>query len=261
MRYIKKQNNEPDCLTEFKKKFLEWKKTDDPFWEFSKLDWDDFKNPDKAKLLDVLLREQGYICCYCGRRISKDNSHIEHLRPKSKKRSPSYAHLVVIYSNLLASCNGYTEEQESEYKEKLQQNRDTPSLAQESCGAKKDDWYDDNFTVSPLIENCAEYFTYTGAGEIRSTTVDSMKKKAAEETIEHLGLNNTNLERARKKVIQGILELIRTKQFSSQELQKLIQGYDKFNAQGEYVRFCGAILYRLKQEYSVAKKKEKLKKV
>ncbi|WP_254173132.1 retron system putative HNH endonuclease [Planktothrix pseudagardhii] len=266
MRYIKKQDNEPDCLTEFKKTLLQWKKTDDPLWEFSKLNWDDdFKNPHKAQLIDVLRREQGYICCYCGRRISKDNSHIEHLKPKSKKRKPSYAHLVVTYSNLLASCNGYTEEQESEYNEKLQQNRATPAPAQESCGAKKDDWYDEDFTVSPLIENCAEYFTYTGAGEIRSPRVDSTKKqtaeetmktKAAEETIKHLGLNNTNLQSSRKKVIQHILKLIRTKQFSSQQLEKLIKGYDKLSDQGEYVPFCAAILYYLNQQYNVAKIKE-----
>ena len=256
MRYIKKPDDEPDCLTEFKKEVLEWKRKDDQFWEFSKLNWkDDFTNPHKAKLLDVLLKEQGYICCYCGRRISNDNSHIEHLKPKSKNRSPSYAHLVVTYSNLLASCNGYTEEQESEYQEKLKQKRDTPPLAREFCGHKKDDWYDDNFTVSPLIENCAEYFTYTGAGEIRATTVDPTKKKAAEETIERLGLNNTNLERSRKNVIKDIVKLIHTQGLSSQQIQKLIQGYDKLNDQGKYVRFCAAILSYLKQEYSVAKKR------
>lgn len=256
MRYIKKQDREPDWLTEFKQEFLEWKRKDDPLWEFSKLDWDDFTNPYKAKLLDVLLKEQGYICCYCGRRISisKRNSHIEHLKPKSKSRSPSYAHLVLTYSNLLASCNGYTEEQELEYEEKLKQNRDTPKLAEEFCGSKKGDWYDDNFTVSPLIENCAEYFTYTAAGEISPANIDPIIKKAADQTIIQLGLNNEKLIRVREKVIQKTLNHIRTKQFSSQELQKLIQGYDKLDNRGEYVPFCAAVLYYLKQEYSVKKK-------
>ena len=252
MRYIKNQDHEPDCLTKFKEKFLESKRKDDPQWEFSKLDWDDFTNPHKAQLHDVLLKEQGYICCYCGRRISSRHSHIEHLKPQSKSRSPSsYAHLVVTYSNLLASCNGYTEEQESEYEEKLKQNRDTPGLAQEFCGAKKGEWYDDNLTVSPLIENCAEYFTYTAAGEIRPANID---EKAAHETIIRLGLNNEKLIREREEVIKKTLKHILTKQFSSQQLQKLIQGYDKLDNRGEYVRFCAAVLYYLKQEYSVKKK-------
>ena len=235
---------------------MEWKSKDDPQWEFSKLDWDDFTNPHKAELHDVLLKEQGYICCYCGRRISSSHdSHIEHLKPKSKSHSPSYAHLVVTYSNLLASCNGYTEEQESEYEEKLKQKRDTPRPAQEFCGHKKGEWYDDKLTVSPLIENCAEYFTYTAAGEIRSANIDRIiEKKAADQTIIQLGLNNEKLIREREKVIKDTLKHIRTKQFSSQELQKLIQGYDKLDNRGEYVRFCAAVLYYLKQEYSVKKK-------
>ncbi|MEG5067540.1 retron system putative HNH endonuclease [Microcoleus sp. B3-A4] len=232
MRYIKKQDHEPDCLTKFKQEFLEWKRKDDPQWEFSKLDWDDFKNPHKAELLNVLLKEQGYICCYCGRRISSShNSHIEHLKPKSKSRSPSYADLVVTYTNLLASCNGYTEEQESEYEEKLKQKRHTPKPAQEFCGAKKGEWYDDTLTVSPLIENCAEYFTYTAAGEILPANID---EKAAHETIIRLGLNNEKLIRRRENVIKDTLKLIRTQQFSSQQLQKLIQGYDKLDNRGEY---------------------------
>lgn len=255
MRYIKKQDHEPDCLTKFKQEFLEWKRKDDPQWEFSKLDWDDFKNPHKAELLNVLLKEQGYICCYCGRRISSShNSHIEHLKPKSKSRSPSYADLVVTYTNLLASCNGYTEEQESEYEEKLKQKRDTPKPAQEFCGAKKGEWYDDTLTVSPLIEKCAEYFTYTAAGVIGSANIDPIRKKAADQTIIQLGLNNEKLIRDREEVIKKTLKHILTKQFSSQQLQKLIQGYDKLDNQGEYVRFCAVVLYYLKQQYSVKKK-------
>ena len=162
------------------------------------------------------------------------------------------------YSNLLASCNGYTEEQESEYKEKLRQKQDTPRLSQEFCGAKKNDWYEADFTVSPLIENCAEYFTYTGAGEIRARTVEPTKEKAAQETISCLGLNNPNLERSRKNVIQDTLKLIRTQRLSSQQIQKLIQGLDKPDRKGEYVRFCAAILYVLNQQYSVLKKEADL---
>jgi hypothetical protein len=152
---------------------------------------------------------------------------------------------------LLASCNGYTEEQESEYEEKLKQKRDTPKAAQEFCGAKKGEWYDDNLTISPLIENCAEYFTYTAAGEIGPAKID---EKAAHETIIRLGLNNEKLIRDREEVIKKTLKHILTKQFSSQQLQKLIQGYDKLDNQGEYVRFCAVVLYYLKQQYRVKKK-------
>jgi len=253
MRYIKKQDNEPECLTKFKQTLLDWKRRDDPIWEISQLNWDEFQNPDKALLHDVLLKEQGYICCYCGRRISKDNSLIEHLKPKSKSSNISYADLILTYHNLLASCKGYSEEQESEYKEKLKQDRDTSPLSEEHCGPKKGDWYHDDKMVSPLMQNCTEYFRYTGVGEIRATT-DELMQNTAQETITRLGLNNPNLEKSRKNTIQRILKLVRDQKFSSQNIQKLIQGYDKQDAQGEYIRFCAAVLHVLKSQYIVAKK-------
>ncbi|MEG4294562.1 hypothetical protein Q5692_37575, partial [Microcoleus sp. C2C3] len=90
---------------------------------------------------------------------------------------------------------------------------------------------------------------------LRSANIDRIiEKKAADQTIIQLGLNNEKLIREREKVIKDTLKHIRTKQFSSQELQKLIQGYDKLDNRGEYVRFCAAVLYYLKQEYSVKKK-------
>lgn len=67
----------------------------------------------KAEIKKSLLKEQGYICCYCGNRIIKDrnSSHIEHLIPKSKKdNAGNYVQLnkekVYDYDNLLASCYG-----------------------------------------------------------------------------------------------------------------------------------------------------------
>lgn len=58
----------------------------------------------KRTLKIALLQEQGYICCYCGRKIYDDHTtSIEHLKPKSKNK-----HLTYDYSNLLASCSGGT---------------------------------------------------------------------------------------------------------------------------------------------------------
>jgi len=51
-------------------------------------------------LKDRLLEDQGYICCYCGEKISDKDVVIEHLDPKSNKA------LVFPFSNLYASCIG-----------------------------------------------------------------------------------------------------------------------------------------------------------
>lgn len=48
-----------------------------------------------------LLEDQGYVCCYCNRRISGHGDVTEHVKPKS-----SYRELVGEYKNLLLSCEG-----------------------------------------------------------------------------------------------------------------------------------------------------------
>ncbi len=65
--------------------------------------WNFFRNSgDVADLRKVLVSDQGFICCYCGRRIENDsNTVIEHLHPKSKYKS-----LALHFYNLLASCQG-----------------------------------------------------------------------------------------------------------------------------------------------------------
>lgn len=38
----------------------------------------------RKRLKEELLKEQGYLCCYCMARIQPETSHIEHFWPKEK---------------------------------------------------------------------------------------------------------------------------------------------------------------------------------
>lgn len=59
---------------------------------------------DKKELKKHLLQEQGFVCCYCGRRIFNDhNTQIEHL---DAKHSFENRHKIYDYDNLMASCYG-----------------------------------------------------------------------------------------------------------------------------------------------------------
>jgi hypothetical protein len=49
----------------------------------------------KGQLLETLLKEQGYICCYCGVAIDKGSCHIEHFKPQGKDETVRFD-----YSNL-----------------------------------------------------------------------------------------------------------------------------------------------------------------
>ncbi|MDJ0734977.1 MAG: TIGR02646 family protein [Nostocaceae cyanobacterium] len=211
MKHIQK-SEEPESFTNWKQQANEdWQ----PYWDI-------LRNPEKGCLDQSLLQEQGFICCYCNRRIGKENSHIEHLKPRTH-----YPDLALKYTNLLASC-----QRERERKEPLH------------CGAKKDEWYDEHLMVSPLDANCTEFFRYTEDGQILPTEIID-KKDAAKTTIEKLDLNIDKLKNMRSQAIEAILEGFGD--LSDAEKQMLLQGFSKPDSNGQYGEFCEAISYIIQQ--------------
>ncbi|MDR3198578.1 MAG: TIGR02646 family protein [Planctomycetaceae bacterium] len=124
----------------------------------------------KQKIKNLLLTEQGEICCYCEERITRDNSHIEHLHPKG---IPEFAHLISSYENLLCSCN-----------------------SDQSCGKKKDN---NIIPISPLDENCEDLFAYLDNGKIKGENQD------AHDTIQILNLDSEHFNSARKMIIDTFI--------------------------------------------------------
>lgn len=226
MKFIKKRE-EP-------REFSVWKQKENENW---KPTWSDLRddsmrpeqNP-KTALRSTLLHEQGYICCYCGRRIDHDSSHIEHLKPRQ-----TYPELSLDYFNLLASCPGYSENTKEDFT--------IPRPTHEHCGHKKQNWYDTDLMVSPLDEDCETYFTYTAFGEILARKDDDVEL-AAQETIKRLGLNYPQLETARRRIVEEILDV--TAGLTPEEIEILIESYAQPDKEGKYVRFCGMVLYFLR---------------
>ena len=212
MKYIKK-GEEPES-------FKTWKALarTTPNWGYSYL-----QNPEKRELHEALIREQGYICCYCGMRITRESSHIEHLKPQSIP-DPD---LSVEYTNLLASC-----QREREPKKPIH------------CGVAKDDWYDENLMVSPLNSNCIDFFIYTDDGQILATDA-SEKNVAATKTIKQLRLDIPKLKAMREEVIKNLLVGLDVFTLTEEEKQKLLQGFEQPDANGRYEEFCSAIAYIL----------------
>lgn len=108
MRYIDKTGKEPEAFRQWKeenkdileKLYGDTSITTKRLWRLI-----DRQNGvfNKKALRTSLLKEQGYICCYCGRRIldHPSQSVIDHLLPKSRFKEKTYD-----YDNLLASCVG-----------------------------------------------------------------------------------------------------------------------------------------------------------
>jgi hypothetical protein len=96
-------------------------------------------------------------------------------------------------------------------------------------------------TVSPLIQNCADYFRYTEAGEILPSE-DPDKNEAAKVTIEKLGLDKLNDKR--RAVIK---DLFGEEELTKEEIEKFIESFDNVNEEDKYDPFCNVLIYILKQ--------------
>ena len=171
----------------------------------------------RRKLRDELVNEQGKICCYCMRKISKNTSHIEHFLPKE-----SFLGDDLQYDNLFASCNG----------------EGTFIECDEHCGHRKNNWWRDDM-LSPLNFEVEKAFRYTVNGKI-----DSVKGRAtenvAQDMIHNLGLDSFHLERDRKEAIEAS-EVFDEEEYSEEDVRSFIDYYSHMD-NGAYVPYCMAII-------------------
>lgn len=131
-----------------------------------------------------LAEEQGYICCYCGQRITGfEGTQIEHVFPKG---TAAYDIMQLDYeTNLIASCDG------GKYKRKINSSISPSDL---HCDTKKSN---DPIPVTPLNPLCEEKFLFNIDGDIFGVTPD------ADATIEILNLKSPILKNMRKAAIDA----------------------------------------------------------
>ncbi len=206
MKHIVKDQNTPD--------FDEWKASANDDWQPT---YDDLRGKEKKEVKDSLMKEQGHICCYCERRLTDGDSHIEHFNPQSNNAVDP-----LDYANILCSC----------------QNQLKPKQEEEprQCGILKDNWFDDQLLVSPLDPDCAEHFAYTADGNIKPATKSD---DAARITIAKLGLNIPKLIALREKAIEPFLE----EGLDDQDFFKCVSDYLLKNADGMFGEFWTTIDY------------------
>lgn len=169
--------------------FSQWKNDDKMAHQPN---WNRVPTPIKHMIHEFLMCEQGYICCYCESEVRKEDSHIEHYRPKKNR---CFAHLQLDYSNLHCSCQ-----------------RDRSPGEPLHCGHLKGNWFDANLLVSPLDPDCEARFMFTGTGDIFPRDDDL----AAKETIVRLGLNLPKLIADRAAAVEALVDL------SEADIRKLL---------------------------------------
>jgi len=192
MKYIEKVP-EPEALAQWKALSCDdWKPT-----------YDSMGSPLKNSVKEALMKEQGFLCCYCERRLIFEDSHIEHLRPQSDNTVDP-----LDYSNLLCSCQNRLNKGEPRH-----------------CGNLKENWFDAELLISPLESDCENRFTFTADGGIRSALPGD---SAACASIKKLGLGIPKLNDLRKKAVEPFID----ETLDEQELKMFITGYLEKDPQG-----------------------------
>lgn len=219
MKYIKKKS-EPKSLKEYREKTEN--ATYNGFFDSN------------HELKSSLLVEQGYICCYCMKKISLDlNSNykpkveVEHY--KSQKLYPQKQ---LEYKNMLGVCNGGS------------------GLIEHCDKSKKES---ELKILNPLLKKSENLITYSLSGKIKSLNNDTL----VEEDLKLLNLNNQNLIDIRKNSIDKVWKDIKnnlTKKYpnrtwtSEMYIKELdLLSLDKINSSGKFIPFCNAIISVLKK--------------
>jgi uncharacterized protein (TIGR02646 family) len=143
-----------------------------------------------------LLEEQGYLCCYTGKRIDLKSSHIEHIKPQAVSRNNRKNGIEdyddVKYQNMLAA-----------YPLKLfVRDAKTGKEKHVKCAFGAEARDDKELPISPLQKNCEQRFSFNALGEIFPT---NKMDAAAENTIKLLKLYHKDLIRERRTVIAAML--------------------------------------------------------
>ncbi len=191
--------------------FIDWKALANEDWQPT---YDDLSGAPKAAVKRALMQDQGFLCCYCERRLTESDCHIEHFQPQS---DPAVDPLD--YGNLLCSCQNQIKKG-----------------APRHCGNLKDNWYDPELLVSPLDPGCENRFLFEGDGLIKPA---DKHDQAARETITRLGLDIPKLNDLRASVIEPFLE----DSLTHDELRRFVLGYLSMGEDGRFGEFSTTIKY------------------
>ncbi len=232
MKYISKGNEHP--------RVSQWKMAAQP------PTWEKLKITKKIKRIvrKTLLEEQGYICCYCQRRIHESEiingqkaitAEIEHIVSRHECDQLNQPLLKIEHTNLIASCDG-NQRKHNQY----------IGPSERHCNNYRGNA---QLPITPLLPNCESNFNYDLKGNIHPLGVNQL----AQQTISVLNLDKLSKERLSKikgifYEIDGITPII----FNNTEKTQLLNFYQtKSNIDNDgkmkYSEFSAVIVNLLNQ--------------
>ena len=196
-----------------------WKASANLEWQPT---YSDLQNPEKHDLHTALLAEQGWVCCYCGRSVAQQDSHIEHFRPQSQRPD-----LALSYENLHASCI-----------------RETDPGTPLHCGHAKGSEFNETRHISPLDPACEARFIYSFDGQIIATGVADTE---ATYMVHLLKLDIAFLRDRRQQAIRLVFDPIFLATVTDDELRVLRDSFRRYDENGRASSF-GHVLSRVAEQ-------------
>lgn len=172
-----------------------------------------------------LLVEQGYLCCYCMRRVdNNDKLKVEHWRSQS-----GYPQLQLEYGNLLAACDGNTGKRRSE----------------QTCDTRKGN---EELSYNPAnnSHDVESRIAYRADGKVFAPTDQSFD----DQLNDVLNLNEPTLVNNRKAAIQAAKRSLGLKPGSrrKREVEKLLLDLQTPDKNGHLEAYSGAAVFYLKSK-------------
>ena len=196
--------------------------------------YENFRN--KNELRQSLLKEQGYICCFCMKSIEDNNetTKIAHIFPQNPvsdedKEKVKKENLDLDYNNMLAACDGGKGQ--------------SPHL--QHCDTKQGNTI---LKINPAdaIRDCEKLIDYKPSGTIYSKNLD-----VEYDLNQTLNLNEENLKNRRKDAYDAVLKRLEIKypkkSFSKKSIEKEIQNYSQLK-NGRYAPYCQYVIYFLRKK-------------
>ena len=211
-----KKGNEPRSLTVYRKTQYAY-----------------FDGCPKDEIRKSLLKEQGYLCAYCMRRIDLKHTRIEHWTPEAELSELEK----LDYSNMLAVC----------YKES-----EGISYSNQTCDSRKGQ---ERITVDPRNSRHIDLIDYQkGTGNICSKD-----KKINEDLNDRLNLNcmSQNLPENRRAVLRRVIMELNQRckdgNWKASDISRMLQIYEQPDENGQKKEYAGIVLWYLRRRHNSAK--------
>lgn len=207
--------------------YIQKKKAPDSLTAYRKQPFAYFDGCKKEDIRECLLKEQGYLCAYCMRRIDKGHMKIEHWHPEDDLTELEKLE----YSNMLGTCIGHIEGQKGK---------------EDTCDTHKGNTF---ITVNPCNKNTLRKIKYrSGTGEIYSE--DPEIQKDLNETL-NLNSRGHRLPQNRKEKLGAVInELVRKMpqgQWTKEKLKTFLEDYSKMDNGGRKTEYLGIIQWYLER--------------